>query len=102
MSKRYAWQKFYEAVRSLATSNEPLATRLSFAFNYLSSLRKEQLPPALQQEFAELYKGPRGESLARMSGEDLEALAQRIFHIFCHLPNDFEVAQYPASHAPRD
>jgi hypothetical protein len=56
MKYKYAWEKFYQALLSLAGTTPQIQTRLINASNYLVRLRNEDLPENLVFDFVKLMK----------------------------------------------
>ena len=97
MSRSYAFEKFYAAITGMATSPASLQERVADA--YLSSIMRVEVKD-LPAEFWTAFKNletrltkeePIGEegivaaTVARMSIEEAEELAQIIYRIFDHL-----------------
>ena len=88
-----AWEKFYEAVRSLASWGT-IQERLSNTYIcYLGQLDKEELPPEVQKNFLDLCQSitagkPFGdgcvvrETVSGMSNEEAFEHAEKIIDIY--------------------
>jgi hypothetical protein len=93
-SKPYCYWKFREAVRLLATGEEPLRKRIMFALVSFVALQERDMPEAMKAPFLELRAqttwkvdgdpeaGSWENTLAEMSDDDAEKVAELIVKLF--------------------
>jgi len=87
---RRASDTFLKALKTLATSPEPLERRLINAFNYLGNLDKSNIPPDLNAQFQKLESdahrfGNYEDTITSLSEDERVTLATQILELFCRL-----------------
>jgi hypothetical protein len=84
---RTAQARFLRAVHALAVSTESLQERVGAAWLELMALRRDDLPPALHDEFgaveSEMLSAP--DDLATLTDESAIAAAERILRLAVEL-----------------
>lgn len=96
----YAWQKFFDALRSAVTSTAPLQARLATLARGVRELRREHFPDDdTWGRYAALLnatKGPKGHgsveaATAKMSDEEAGRWLEEAIRIFSNLAEESEV-----------
>jgi hypothetical protein len=94
MSLSYAWEKSYDAVHHLATSEGDLRKRLISVFlNDIMHIRAEELPEDIRTEFEKLMADAASEepvgqeglidaTISRFSADEASRMAERVVNFY--------------------
>jgi hypothetical protein len=80
----HAWEKLHLTVSSMATSEEPLETRLRHAFwNQLHRLRSEDLPLEIREDFTEVFEAlTKRSEYAALTDDDARRLIESVISMY--------------------
>lgn len=84
MEPNYTWERLFKAVFNLVSSGT-IQCRLYYAYDSLNTLRVEDFPEKLQEDFQKIKINNRGiikEDIENMSEEEANEIAEKILSLY--------------------